>query len=69
MLSQIPVPYQVPYRTRYRHRIDFAYTFNNVLCFLCQIHEPPSVAKVREQAVRHGEGQDGGDAAAQHVLD
>ena len=36
-------------------------------CF--QIHEPSSVLEVREQVVRDGEGQDGGDAAAQHVLD
>ncbi len=36
---------------------------------LGQVHEPPAVAEVWEQAVRHGEGQDGGDAAAQHVLD
>ena len=34
-----------------------------------QVHEPSSVTKVREQVVRDGEGQDGGDAAAQHVLD
>ena len=34
-----------------------------------QVHEPSSVPKVREQVVRDGEGQDGGDAAAQHVLD
>ena len=34
-----------------------------------QVHEPSPVPEVREQAVRDGKGQDGGDAATQHVLD
>ena len=34
-----------------------------------QVHEPPAILEVRVQAGCDGEGQDGGDAATQHVLD
>ena len=34
-----------------------------------QVHEPHPVFEVWEQALRGGEGEDGGDAAAKHVLD
>ena len=45
-------------------KFSFIYQIESI-----QVHEPSSVTKVREQVVRDGEGQDGGDAAAQHVLD
>ena len=34
-----------------------------------QVHEPHTVIEVWEQAVFGGEGEDGGDATAEHVLD
>lgn len=44
-------------------------TLTDYTFYILQVYEPPSVPQVWEQAVRDGKGQDGGDAAAQHVLD
>lgn len=33
------------------------------------LHEPHAESALRAQALRSGEAEDGGDAAAQHVLD